>query len=230
MSAAASLSPPIASNSKNQATSKSIWLSLGVHLIGLFPLARLSFFWLVDRLTANPIQFVEQRLGRASLDMLVLTLAVAPLVALTGWKTLSKSRRALGLYAFFYFALHFLAFTVLDYGFDLREIFRLIVEKPYLVVGLLAGLILFALAITSSRYWMERLGKSWKRLHKTIYLAAGLVILHYAWAVKGSLSTLNGDLLRPLGMGLLVTILLILRIPPVRRWAAYLRFRYLSRG
>jgi sulfoxide reductase heme-binding subunit YedZ len=64
---------------------------------------------------------------------------------------------------------------------------------------------------------MKRLGKNWKQLHKTVYLASGLVILHYAWAVKGSLTNLSGDILRPLGFGLLVVILLVLRIPAVRR-------------
>jgi sulfoxide reductase heme-binding subunit YedZ len=195
-----------------------------VHLIGLFPLVRLAFFWLVNRLTANPIQFVEQQLGRTAVDFLVLTLAITPLITLTGWKYLSRIRRPLGLYALFYFVLHFLTFAVLDYGLDWHEILRLVIQKPFLIVGLLAGLILVALAITSSQYWMKRLGEGWKRLHKMVYLAASLVVLHYTLAVKGSLSTLSGDLLRPLGMGVLLLILLLLRIPTVKRWASSLRF------
>jgi sulfoxide reductase heme-binding subunit YedZ len=107
----------------------------------------------------------------------------------------------------------------LDWG----EILRLTVEKPFILIGLLAGLILLALAATSFKYWMKRLGKNWKRLHKTIYLASGLVVLHYAWAVKGSLANLSGDILRPLSMGLLVAILLVLRIPAVRRRLARAR-------
>ncbi len=77
---------------------------------------------------------------------------------------------------------------------------------------------------------MKRLGKSWKRLHNAVYLAAGLVILHYAWALKGSLSTLSGDLLLPLEMGFLLAILLVLRIPLVSRWVTSLRFHYPYRG
>jgi len=198
-------------------------LRIGIHLTGLLSLFQLGFIWLNRGLTANPIQFIEQHLGRSAVYMLVLTLAVTPLVTLTGWRTLPKHRRTLGLYAFFYFLLHFLTFAVLDYGLDWREILRLSVEKPFIVVGLLSGSILLLLAITSFKFWMKRLGKNWKNLHKTVYLADGLVILHYAWAVKGSLTSLSGNILQPLLMGLLVTLLLILRIPPIRRWAASLR-------
>lgn len=193
------------------------WLRIGVYGIGLFALARLAYLWGFGSLTANPIQFVEQYLGRTALNLLVLSLAVTPVVSLTRWRALIPHRRTLGLYAFLYFALHLLTFVVLDYGLDWGEILRLTVEKPFILVGLLAGLILLALAATSFKYWMKRLGKNWKRLHKTVYLASGLVILHYAWAVKGSLTNLSGDILRPLGFGLLVVILLVLRIPAVRR-------------
>ncbi len=203
--------------------SKPDWLRIAVHGLGLFALARLGFLWATDSLTANPIQFVEQNLGRAALNMLVLSLAVTPLVSLTRWRALIPHRRTLGLYAFLYFTLHLLTFVVLDYGLDWGEILRLTAEKPFIFVGLLAGLILLALAATSFKYWMKRLGKNWKRLHKTVYLASGLVVLHYAWAVKGSLANLSGDILRPLSMGLLVAILLVLRIPAVRRRLARAR-------
>lgn len=201
------------------------WRRIGVHIVGLSGLFQLGLRWLTHDLTANPIQFIEQSLGRAAANMLVLTLAVTPVVTLTGWKTLPRRRRTFGLYAFFYFLLHFLTFAVLDYGLDWREILRLTREKPFIWVGLLAGLILLALAVTSTKFWMKHLGKNWKRLHKTVYLACGLVILHYAWALKGSLITLSGDILRPLAIGLLVILLLILRIPPVRKWAASLKTR-----
>jgi sulfoxide reductase heme-binding subunit YedZ len=107
---------------------------------------------------------------------------------------------------------------VLDYSLDWGEILHLTVEKPFIIVGLLAGLILSALAVTSFKYWMKRLGKKWKRLHQLVYLASGLAILHYAWAVKGSITNLSGEVLRPLSIGALIAVLLILRIPPVRRW------------
>lgn len=199
------------------------WLRIGVHFVGLFALLQLAYLWAFDDLTVNPIQFVEQHFGRAALNLLVLSLAVTPVVTLTGWRQLTRHRRTLGLYAFVYFTLHLFTFAVLDYGLDWNEILRLTTEKPFILVGLLAGLILLALATTSFRFWMKRMGKNWKRLHRLVYLAGGLVIVHYAWAVKGSLTTLSGDILRPILMGLVILLLLILRIPPVKRWAASFR-------
>ncbi len=213
------------SQARKNAKLKPDWLRLGIHLVGLFALIQLVVIAQTSGLTANPIQFIEQRLGRAAANLLVLTLAITPIVTLTGWRALSKYRRTLGLYAFFYFTLHFLTFAVVDYGLDWREILLLTGEKPFIFVGLSAGLILLALAITSFPYWMKRLGRNWKLLHKTVYLASILVVLHYAWALKGSLSTMSGDIVRPLAMGLIVALLLVLRIPSVRRWVITLRQR-----
>jgi methionine sulfoxide reductase heme-binding subunit len=223
MSSMPSTSPVSVSGVRKAVKLKSNWLRLGVHLVGIFALVQLVVIAQTSGLTANPIQFVEQRLGLAAANMLVLALAVTPIVTVTGWRSLSKYRRALGLYAFFYFALHFLTFAVVDYGLDWREILLLTTEKPFIIVGLLAGLILLALAITSFPYWMKRLGRNWKLLHKTVYLASILVILHYSWALKGSLTTMSGDIIRPLVMGLIVALLLVLRIPPVRRRVIRLR-------
>ena len=202
-----------------------VLLRISVHLIGLLPLLELSYYWLTDGLTVNPIQFVEQFLGRAAANLLVVALAVTPIVTLTGWRKLSKHRRALGLYAFAYFALHFLTFAVLDYGLDFPEMLRLIVEKPFILFGFLAGLILLALATTSFKFWMKKMGKKWQRLHKLVYLAGGLVVVHYALAVKGSFATLSGDIIRPLIMGTVVTLLLLLRVPAIRRLVISLRSR-----
>ena len=199
------------------------WLRIGVHAIGLFPLAELVYKWAFHQLTVNPIQFVEQFLGRAALNLLVVTLAITPLVTLTGWKKISKHRRALGLYTFLYFALHFTTFAALDYGFDLGLILQLTLQKPFIWVGALAGILLLALAATSFKYWMKRMGRNWTKLHKLVYLIGGLAVLHYAWAVKGSLSTLSGNIARPLLMGLLVSLLLVMRIPPVKRGIIALR-------
>jgi len=210
---------------RSQSNSTGIFLRISVHLVGLLPLLQLIFYWLTDGLTVNPIQFVEQFLGRAAANLLVVSLAVTPIVTITGWRKLSKHRRALGLYAFAYFALHFLTFAVLDYGLDLPEMIRLTVEKPFILFGFLAGLILLALAITSFKYWMKKMGKNWQRLHKLVYLAGGLMVVHYALAVKGSFATLSGDIIRPLIMGSIVTLLLILRVPAIRRLVISLRSR-----
>ena len=120
------------------------------------------------------------------------------------------------LYAFLYAAVHFLIFSVLDYGLDLSLIWDAIAEKRFVLVGFAAFLILTPLAITSTKGWMRRLGKNWKRLHYGVYLAAVLVIVHFVWLVKA-------DIRRPLLYGAVVALLLVLRLPPVRRWITKLR-------
>jgi sulfoxide reductase heme-binding subunit YedZ len=194
-----------------------------VHLAGLFPLAELAYHAAAQQLTVNPIQFIEQFFGLAALNLLALSLAVTPLITLTGYKTLGRHSRALGLYTFLYFSLHLLVFIGLDYSFDFSEILRLTAEKPFILAGAAAGLLLTALALTSFNYWKRLLRKNWKRLHRGVYLIGLLAVLHYAWALKGSLTTLSGDILRPLLMGLLILTLLALRLPPVKQ--AVLRLR-----
>lgn len=206
------------------------WLRVLVHLLGFLPLATIFFAALTGDLTVNPIQDIEQRLGRAALYFLVASLAVTPVYTLTGWRSVLPRRRALGLYAFLYASLHFTTFAAIDYGFDLREIGRLILEKPFILLGLTTGLLLLPLAVTSFDYFMRKMGKKWKSLHRLVYIAGVTVIIHYAWAKKGDLFALQGDIIKPLLWGLLVVFLLVLRIPAVRRGVSGLRQRIVGRG
>lgn len=199
------------------------WLRIGAHAAGLTPLAVLGVQAAGDALTVNPIQFIEQSMGRAAVYLLLLSLAVTPLKTLFGWRALSPQRRTLGLYAFGYFALHLFTFAVIDYGLDLREILRQIPEKPFILIGLAAGVILLALAVTSFRWWMQRMGKKWSRLHRLVYVAAVLALLHFAMARKGSLATLSGDLILPLSLAGLLGLFLVARIPAVRTRLSALR-------
>jgi methionine sulfoxide reductase heme-binding subunit len=192
------------------------WLRIGIHALGLFPITELLYKFFMNQLTVNPIQFVEQFFGRAALNVLVLTLAVTPIVTITGWKKLTKHRRTLGLYSFFYFVLHFITFAAVDYGFDFKQIYTLMAQKPFILLGTFSGLFLMVLAVTSFKYWIKRLGKNWARLHKLVYVIGGLAVFHYVLAVKGSLSTLSGNIVRPLLMGVVVLILLVIRISPVK--------------
>jgi len=201
------------------------WLRIGVHVLGWLPLAASLFEALTGGLSVNPIQDITQRLGRAALYLLVASLAVTPLNTLFGWRALLRHRRALGLYACLYAALHFAMFAAVDYGLDLREIGRQTVEKPYILTGVTAGTILLALAITSFKWWMRRMGKGWQRLHRLVYLAGIVADLHYAWARKGNLFTLSGDILAPLLWGLVLVVLFALRVPAIRKRASRLRWR-----
>lgn len=187
-----------------------------VHIGALLPLMLLIFDWTRDNLTFNPIQALELRTGKYALVLLILALACTPLNTVFGFRQALKVRRALGLYAFFYASIHFLIFIGLDYQFDLALLQEAIFEKKYALVGFAAGLILLSLAITSTRGWMKRLGKTWTKLHKFVYLAGILVIVHYVWLVKSDIRT-------PLLYGALVLVLLLLRIPYFRRSVS--RFR-----
>jgi sulfoxide reductase heme-binding subunit YedZ len=200
-------------------------LQIIVHLGAWFPLARLLFDFLAGNLSANPIQDLQQRTGRAAIALLVLSLSCTPLNAVFGWPEAIKRRRALGLYGFMYVTLHLLIFVNLDYGFAWSLILQTIFEKPYILVGLTGFFLLLPLAMTSFDVWKARMGKKWKRLHSLIYLIAPLAVLHYAWAKKGDLFGLRGDVTQPLLYGLIVTLLLAFRIPPVRRAVAALRDR-----
>ena len=205
------------------------WLRIAVHMIGWLPLAKLIFDFTANNLTANPIQAIEQRLGRTALYFLVASLAVTPAYTVTGWREILPRRRALGMYAFLYASLHFLTFTGLDYGFNLAQILDLVATKPYILLGSLAFSLLLPLAVTSFDYFIRRMKKNWKRLHWLVYPAGLIVIVHFAWARKGDLLRLQGNILQPLLWGLLVVFLLILRIPAVRKRVSGLRHGFMGR-
>ena len=175
-------------------TIRSPWL---FHVVALLPGLLLLSDWLSGDLSVNPVQEAIQRSGRIAITLLVATLAVRPLSHWLRWKALLAGRRTLGLYTFGYALLHATLFLGVDYRFVLAFIVQEFVEKPYLWFGVGAFAILLPLAITSFRYWMRKLGKNWKRLHRLIYLAAILAVLHYGWAVKGDFLTLRGEVLRP---------------------------------
>jgi sulfoxide reductase heme-binding subunit YedZ len=192
------------------------WLRFLVHAGALLPLAVLLWDYWQGGLSVNPIQDVTLRTGKYALILLVLSLACTPINLVFGYKPVLRVRRALGLYAFMYVALHLLIFVGLDYGFDPALIREAILEKRYALVGFTAFLILLPLAITSTKGWMRRLGRLWKRLHRWVYLAALLAVLHFVWLVKS-------DIREPLMYGAVVVILLVLRIPRVRRSVSHFR-------
>ncbi len=202
-------------------------LQIAMHIYAWSALVHILFDFFTGNVSANPIQELEQRTGRHALTLLVLSLACTPLNTLFKWSELLKRRRALGLYAFLYASIHVLIFVDLDYGLAWSLIIQTIFEKPYIVVGAIAFLMLIPLAFTSFDIWKVRLKKNWKRLHQMIYLIAPLAVLHYAWGKKGDFFRLQGEIILPLIYGLVVVILLIFRIPVVRRKLASLRDRIL---
>jgi methionine sulfoxide reductase heme-binding subunit len=205
------------------------WLRILVHLLGWLPLVYLIYAFYTDKLTINPVQDLEQILGRIAIYWMVATLAVTPLYTLTGLRDLPNRRRAVGLYAFLYTCLHLLVFFGLDYAFNLAQIWNLVTGKVYLLVGVLGMLLLIPLAVTSFDYFIRKMGRNWKRLHWLVYPAVVVSILHYALAQKGDLFTLRGNILRPFLWLLFTLILLALRLPPVRRWVSGIRRKVVVR-
>lgn len=154
----------------------------------LVPLAWLGWDALHDDLGANPIQEISHRTGDWTLRFLLLTLAITPLRRLTGWRTLLRLRRMLGLYAFFYACLHFLTYVGLDQFFDLETIVADVAKHPYVLVGFTCFLLLIPLAATSTDGMMRRLGgRRWQRLHRLVYFIAVGGVVHFLWLVKSDL-------------------------------------------
>lgn len=204
-------------------------LQIAMHIYAWSALVHILFDFITGNISANPIQELEQRTGRHAITLLVLSLACTPLNTVFRWSELLKRRRALGLYAYLYATIHLIIFINLDYGFAWSLIGQTILEKPYVIYGLITFLLLMPLAVTSFDIWKKRLGKNWKRLHYLIYLIAPLAVYHYILSKKGDLFQLQGDIIRPLIYGLIVIIFLTMRIPQVRRGITSLRDRVLYR-
>ena len=206
--------------SKTSRLSNRDWPRWAVHVAGWLPAFWILALGVAGDLTVNPYQAVEQRTGRIALIFLMLSLACTPANLLLGWRQALRHRRTLGLYAFAYASLHLFILVGLDYGWSFRLLRADLDTKPFIWVGASALLILAALAATSFVVWKRRLGKNWKRLHRLIYLAVLLVVVHFAWARKANLATLSGDILLPLAFAAGAVALVVLRLPAVRRWIA----------
>jgi methionine sulfoxide reductase heme-binding subunit len=162
------------------------WFWLLANLVGLTPLALLSWgLW--QGSWVDPISETTSRTGSAAILMLVLSLACTPVNTLFGFRQAVTARKPFGLYAFLYASLHLLNFIGLDYGFSLRAFLDdALLQKRFMIVGFAAFLILLPLAITSTKGWMKRLGRNWKRLHQLVYLAGIFAVLHYLWRYRGT--------------------------------------------
>ncbi len=179
--------------------------------LALVPLALIVRDALAGRLGANPIEKITHRTGDWTLRLLLATLAITPLRWLTGWNAVIRYRRTLGLLAFSYVCVHFLIYLVLDQGFPVQG-FALgfvaadIAKRPYITVGFTAFLLLWPLALTSSRNSIRRLGgRRWNALHRLIYVAAALGTLHFMWSGKGKNPT-------PVYYALVLILLLVVRV------------------
>src|ERR1700681_870302 len=182
------------------------WSKPVVFLLCLFPLAALGWRALHGELTANPIEFITHATGDWTLRFLVFTLCVTPFRKILHLPELIGVRRMIGLFAFFYGCLHFTTYIWLDKFFDIHEMIKDIVKRPFITVGFSAFVLMIPLALTSTAWSIRRLGgKNWQRLHRLIYLTGILGVVHYVWLVKA-------DLRKPIEYGIVLSILLLYRV------------------
>ena len=191
-------------------------LQIIAHIAALIPLVWLLWDFWQGNLGPDIIREATLRTGKAALVLLVVSLACTPVNIVFGYKPALKLRRPLGLYSFMYASIHFAIFIGIDYFFNFELIKDALFEKRYALMGLTTGLILLALAVTSTVGWQRRLKKNWKRLHRFVYVAGILAVVHFIWLVKQGV-------LEPWVWAVVVAILLGLRIPAVKQKALALR-------
>ncbi len=175
-----------------------------VYIVCAIPAPVLFWLGVTGGLGVEPIKALEHRLGELALQLLILSLAITPLRRFVGLN-LIKFRRAIGLMAFFYVVLHLLVWLLLDVQF-LSEIWKDILKRPYITIGMTAFVILIPLAVTSNNWSVRRLGPLWRRLHRVVYVAAILAALHFVMLARGFQ-------IEPLVYLGLIVLLLALRLP-----------------
>jgi sulfoxide reductase heme-binding subunit YedZ len=195
---------PRAADSRRLVLALKVLLWLGALAPGAWLVAGVFLGWL----GANPIERLTHVTGMTTLVLLLLSLTVTPVRRLSGWNPAIKLRRPLGLFAFFYATCHFSIWFVFDMVFNLTWMLEDVVERPYITVGFTAFLILIPLAVTSTKGWIRRLGKKWRVLHRGIYVAATLGVIHFYWLVKA-------DTRLPVVLGACLLVLLALRVPGI---------------
>jgi sulfoxide reductase heme-binding subunit YedZ len=156
-----------------------------IFLLALLPLDRLIWLGFTDGLGANPIEFITRSTGTWALVFFCLTLSMTPLRLISHSVVWIRYRRMLGLFSFFYACIHFGIWLWLDQNFDLIEMLKDVVKRPFITMGFISFLLLIPLALTSSHWAQRKLGRRWMQLHRIIYLIAATVVLHYWWHKAG---------------------------------------------
>ncbi|MCG9963492.1 MAG: protein-methionine-sulfoxide reductase heme-binding subunit MsrQ [Shewanella sp.] len=164
-----------------------LWVKLVFHLIGLIPIIWLVFTVLSGRAGGDPVQHIIHFTGIGALNALLATLLISPIAKRfkLGW--LMQTRRLVGLYVFAYATLHIVAFFSLDLLFAWGLFFTEVAKRPYILVGAVAYVIVSALAFTSFKILMRKMGRRWQTLHNGVYLVAILAPIHFYWSVKSEI-------------------------------------------
>ena len=157
-------------------------------LICLIPFVLLLFKVLQNDLGPDPAKELALETGEWSIRFLLLALAMTPLRHLSGRMEFAQRRRMIGLFALFYASVHFLVWVIFLLGLRWGAILEEVVERPYITIGFSSFLILIVLGATSHRVMVRKLGKNWRRLHRLVYVAGVLAVIHLVWIVRTDLS------------------------------------------
>lgn len=187
------------------------WLRSVVIAVSALPMVRLVVWPMLGLAGANPVEFVTRSSGTWTLVFLLLALAVSPLRKITGVTWLMRLRRPLGLAAFAYALAHLATWVWLEHWFELAPMFTDIFKRPFITAGFVALVLLVPLAVTSTDGMMRRLGRRWGTLHRLVYVAAVLAVLHYWWHKAG-----KADVTEPAIYALVLAALLGWRV--AARW------------
>ncbi len=194
-----------------------------VFVLWLAPFAYLCWAAFADQLGANPAEALIRSLGDWTLRALVAVLCVTPLRQWTGWSSLARLRRMLGLFVFFYASMHLLAYAWFDMGFSFPEVLLDIAKRPFILVGMLAWLGLLVMAATSANRIIRRMGaRRWKTLHRIVHVVVVLAILHFFWMRAGK--QLYGE------VALYAAVLSLLEVSRLWRWQSNRKQRLPERG
>jgi len=182
-------------------------LRLAVIVLSTLPMGRLVLWPMIDWAGANPVEFVTRSSGTWTLVFLLLALAVSPLRRLTGAAWLMRLRRPLGLAGFAYAIAHLATWVWLEHWFELLPMLTDVIKRPFITVGAIALFLMLPLALTSTDSMVRRLGRRWSRLHRLVYPAAVLAVLHYWWHKAG-----KADIVEPAVYAALLALLLVQRL------------------
>ena len=182
-----------------------------VHVIACLPLLLTAYEYLTGTLPIVLDRHLVIRFGAVGLAFLIASFSITPISILAGKSNLKPVRRPLGVYGFCYIALHLLAYAWLSNYFEWDLILRDIGERRAMSVGLLAFVLLIPLALTSTSGWQKRLGRRWKALHRLVYFAVPLSILHYFWLERDIQDWV-------LVYAILVGLLFVVRLPVIRQF------------
>ena len=161
---------------------------VALFILILVPLFLLFIDVVNNDLGPDPAKAMAHITGEWAMRLLLVTLAISPLRKLTGTTEWIHYRRMLGLFTFFYASLHLLTYCLFLLGLEWRQLWADVLDRPYITVGFFAWMMLVPLAITSTKGWQRRLGRRWPQLHRCIFIALLLALLHLIWQVRSDLS------------------------------------------